>query len=114
MKAWLGTAAKYWENWNRVYRNQVSYGDDAFEDDFALPINGTELQVKYWTSEEFVNFDKSLRIWKEAYEEHLNTSHLRWIKRARARRAVVRARAERDRSVYICLTMPLHREAFGW
>ena len=114
MKAFLNKMWQYWEAWNRVYRNQVSYGEDVLDVEFAIPIEGTELQVRYWTSEEFVNFDNSLRLWEKAYEEYLNTSSGRWIKKARARGAVERARTEWDRSMYICLTMPLHREAFGW
>lgn len=114
MKQSLARSAGYWERWNRVYLNQVSYGEDLFESDCTVPICGTELQMKYWTSEEFINFDKSLRVWKKAYEDYLRTSRGNWIKRVRARRALEVARRERDRSVYICLTMPLHVEAFGW
>jgi hypothetical protein len=48
MKAFLNKMWQYWEAWNRVYRNQVSYGEDVLDVEFAIPIEGTELQVRYW------------------------------------------------------------------
>src|SRR5947209_7460730 len=32
MRVSLASLAAYWENWNRVYRSQVSYGEEDFTD----------------------------------------------------------------------------------